>query len=74
MAMLRTSFERRTSAQDVEPLGKSAEIKQLAVKDQIAAAHLQKKGQPALSIGRMKAAVLAWRRADRKFAAATRNT
>ena len=51
MAMLRTSFERRTSAQDVEPLGKSAEIKQLAVKDQIAAAHLQKKGQPALSIG-----------------------
>ncbi|MYA80895.1 MAG: TonB-dependent receptor [Acidobacteriia bacterium] len=51
MAMLRTSFERRTSAQDVEPLGKSAEIKQLAVKDQIAAAHLQKKGQPALSLG-----------------------
>ena len=51
MAMLRTSFERRTSAQDVEPLGKSAEIKQLAVKDQIAAAHLQKKGQSALSIG-----------------------
>ena len=51
MAMLRTSFERRTTAQDVEPLGKSAEIKQLAVKDQIAAAHLQKKGQPALSIG-----------------------
>ena len=51
MAMLRTSFSRRTAAQDVEPLGKSAEIKQLAVKDQIAAAHLQKKGQPALSIG-----------------------
>ena len=51
MAMLRTSFERRTTAQDVEPLGRSAEIKQLAVKDQIAAAHLQKKGQPALSIG-----------------------
>ena len=43
MAMLRTSFERRTSAQDVEPLGKSAEIKQLAVKDQIAAAHLQRR-------------------------------
>ena len=51
MAMLRTSFERRTSAQDVEPLGRSAEIKQLAVKDQIAEAHLQKKGQSALSIG-----------------------
>jgi iron complex outermembrane receptor protein len=51
MAMLRTSLERRTAAQDVEPLGRSAEIKQLAVKDQIAAAHLQKKGQSALSIG-----------------------
>ena len=51
MAMLRTSLERRTAAQDVEPLGRSAEIKQLAVKDQIAAAHLQKKGQSALSLG-----------------------
>ena len=51
MAMLRTSFAKRTAAQDVEPLGRSAEIKQLAVKDQIAAAHLQKKDQSALSIG-----------------------
>ncbi len=50
MAMLRTSFARRSAGQDVEPLGRSAEMKQLLVKDQIAAAHRQKKGQLALRL------------------------
>ena len=36
MAMLRTNFARRAASQDVEPLGRSAELKQLLVKDQIA--------------------------------------
>ena len=34
--MLRTNFARRAAGQDVEPLGRSAESKQLLVKDQIA--------------------------------------
>ena len=50
MAMLRTSLARRSAGQDVEPLGRSAEMKQLLVKDQIAAAHRQKKGQLALGL------------------------
>ena len=50
MAMLRTSLARRAAGQDVEPLGRSAEMKQLLVKDQIAAAHRQKKGQLALGL------------------------
>ena len=36
MEMLRTNFARRTAGQDVEPLGRSAELKQLLVKEQIA--------------------------------------
>ena len=36
MEMLRTNFARRAAGQDVEPLGRSAELKQLLVKDQIA--------------------------------------
>ena len=50
MAMLRTSLARRSAGQDVEPLGRSAEMKQLLVKDQIAAAHRQKKSRLALSL------------------------
>ena len=50
MVMLRTSLARRAASQDVEPLGRSAEMKQLLVKDQIAAAHRQKKGQMALGL------------------------
>ena len=36
MEILRTNFARRAAGQDVEPLGRSAELKQLLVKDQIA--------------------------------------
>ena len=36
MEILRTNFARRAAGQDVEPLGRSAESKQLLVKDQIA--------------------------------------
>ena len=35
MEMLRTNFARRAAGQDVEPLGRSAELKQSLVKDQI---------------------------------------
>ena len=36
MEILRTNFARRAAGQDVEPLGRSAELKQSRVKDQIA--------------------------------------
>ena len=49
MAMLRTNFARRAAGQDVEPLGRSAESKQLLVKDQIA--DLRWKNSTRLSAG-----------------------
>ena len=60
MKMLRTNFARRAAGQDVEPLRRSAELKQLFVKDQIAAVLRQKKGQLAHGFG--KPAVGAWLR------------
>ena len=48
METLRTHFARRAAGQDIEPLRRSAEWKQLLVKDQIAAA-LQKKEEQAAS-------------------------
>ena len=60
MKMLRTNFARRAAGQDVEPLGRSAELKQLFVKDQIAAVLRQKKDQLAPGFG--KPAVGAWLR------------
>ena len=58
--MLRTNFARRAAGQDVEPLRRSAELKQLFVKDQIAAVLRQKKDQLATGFG--KPAVGAWLR------------
>ena len=49
MAMLRTNFARRAAGQDVEPLGRSAESKQLLVKAQIA--DLRWKNSTRLSAG-----------------------
>ena len=49
MEMLRTNFARRAAGQDVEPLGRSAESKQLLVKDQIA--DLRWKNSTRLSAG-----------------------
>ena len=60
MKMLRTNFARRAAGQDIEPLGRSAELKQLFVKDQIAAVLRQKKDQLAPGFG--KPAVGAWLR------------
>ena len=60
MKMLRTNFARRAAGQDVEPLRRSAELKQLFVKDKIAAVLRQKKDQLAPGFG--KPAVGAWLR------------
>jgi hypothetical protein len=60
MKMLRTNFARRAAGQDVEPLRRSADLKQLFVKDQIAAVLRQKKDQLAPGFG--KPAVGAWLR------------
>ncbi len=49
LEILRTNFARRAAGQDVEPLGRSAESKQLLVKDQIA--DLRWKNSTRLSAG-----------------------